>query len=155
LLKILKLKKMENTIMTKKQLLFKESINLTGVTEYGFSFKDLVEGKPLPLEGTKFDVNFEGNIQGDRINGKIKGVDYLEVRADGRFFLKLHATITTHDGVCIKVDEIGSNKNGDLKLFMKFHTNNKKYAWLNSQDVVGVGFVDLKSCKAKVNGYII
>ncbi|MBU3822068.1 DUF3237 domain-containing protein [Flavobacteriaceae bacterium XHP0103] len=146
---------MNDTIMTEKKLLFEETINLTGLTEYGFPMCDLIAGKPIPPEGARFDINFEGDVEGERINGKIKGIDYLEVRSDGRFFLTLHATITTSDGANIKVEEIGNNKNGELKLFMKFHSSDKKYAWLNNQDVIGNGFVDLKSGEAKVNGYLI
>jgi len=146
---------MENEILTENQLLFEETIRLTKCTEYGFSMNDLMQQKPIPAEGARFDINFEGDVTGKKINGKIIGTDYLEVRSDGRFFLTLHATIVTNDGVNIKVEETGNNKNGELKLFMKFHTSNEKYAWLNHHDVVGNGFVDLKSGEAKVNGYLI
>lgn len=146
---------MDNEILTTNQLLFEENINLTGFKEYGFKMSDLIAGKPVPSEGARFDISFEGDVTGEKVNGRIVGIDYLEVRADGRFFLTLQATITTNDGVNIKVEEKGSNTNGDLKLFMKFHTTDEKYSWLNHQNVVGTGFVNLESGEAKVNGYLI
>lgn len=146
---------MNTEILKTNQLLFVEQVKLTGFTEYGFSLSDLLAGKPIPSEGARFDINFEGDVMGDAIDGKIKGVDYLEVRADGKFLLTLHATIITSDGVNIKVEETGSNVDGDLKLFMKFHTTNNKYAWLNHQNVVGTGYVNLESLEARINGYLI
>ena len=52
---------------------------------------------PPPAEGARFDVYFEGPITG-KLNGTVKGVDYLHIRADGRCQLNIHAEITTEDG---------------------------------------------------------
>jgi len=141
--------------VTKKglNLLFEEDILLTDYVEYGFSLQDLVGGRPLPPEGARFDISFEGSLTGDRIKGTIKGVDYLEVRADGRFFLNLYARITTDDGAKILVEESGTNDHGDLKLQMRFHTNDERYAWLNQEQVMGLGRADFATGKASVKGY--
>ena len=53
---------------------------------------------PPPGEGARFDVYFEGPITGAKLRGSVKGVDYLHLRADGRFQLHIHAEITTDDG---------------------------------------------------------
>src|SRR5690606_11787899 len=110
-------------------LLFEEKVVLSDFVEYGFSMQDLVNGERIPEEGARFDIYFEGDLTGEKINGKISGVDYLEVRADGRFFLDLHARILTDDGAQIQVTETGINDNGTLKLNMEFHTNNNWYSW--------------------------
>ena len=144
------------TTTTEQVLLFEEDVQLTDFVEYGFSLQDLVEGKlPIPSEGARFDIHFEGELVGERIKGRIKGVDYLEVRADGRFFLNLQAMIRTDDGATIKVVETGINNRGDLRLNMEFHTNDQHYKWLNHTQVQGVGMADFNSGIAKVKGFLI
>jgi hypothetical protein len=147
---------MKTALLIEKELLFKENVRLTAVKEYGYSWSELAEGKsPIPPEGARFDISFEGDLIGDRINGTIKGIDYLEVRADGHFILNLQACITTDDGVDIKVTESGVNNQGNLRLNIAFHTSDKRYTWLNQSQVWGVGEVNFKTGEAKVKGYLI
>lgn len=135
--------------------LFNEEVRLTGFTEYGYSLQDLLQGKPLPPEGARFDIGFEGEVTGDRIAGSITGTDFLEVRADGRFFLHLQASLITRDGAKIKVTETGINDHGTLKLFMSFYTLDPAYRWLNNSQVLGLGHVDMVTGAARVNAYLI
>lgn len=136
--------------------LFKENVRLTCLTEYGFTMQDLIQGKEaIPQQGARFDINFEGNVTGERIRGTIKGTDYLEVRPDRRFCLNLQACITTDDGAHIKVVETGTNDQGDLKLYMSFYTNDERYTWLNHKQVLGLGHVDFATGMVKVQGYLI
>ncbi len=147
---------MEDVIeKTDLELLFEEHVTLTDFVEYGFSMQDVVESGAVPKRGARFDIYFEGDVIGDKINGKITGVDYLEVRADGRFFLDLHATIITNDGASIQVTETGINDQGTLKLNMEFHTNDERYSWVNHAQVAGLGTVDFNTGKANVKGYLI
>ena len=68
------------------------------MVEYGASADALISGQtPPPAEGARFDVYFEGPITG-KLNGTVKGVDYLHIRADGRCQLNIHVEITTEDG---------------------------------------------------------
>lgn len=135
-------------------LLFEEDVRLTEVKEYGFSWQDFAsQTSPIPAEGLKFDIHFEGDVMGDRVAGKIKGVDYLTVRSDGRLFLSLHAAITTHDGARINVIESGINDQGKLRLNMDFHTNDSRYTWLNQKHVWGVGTVDFATGAVRIKGY--
>ena len=70
------------------ELLYEYRANVTGIAEYGVSFEALIGGKvPPPAEGARFDVCFAGPAKGSRLNGRVTGVDYLRVRADGRFDL--------------------------------------------------------------------
>jgi len=147
---------MESAVATEMELLFTEDVKLLDIAEYGFSLQDLLEGKkPVPAEGARFDISFEGRLEGQRINGKISGTDYLEVRPDGRFFLNLKARIQTDDGASIQVSETGNNVEGNLSLHMKFHTSHNTYTWLNHREVLGLGYADLESGTAKVNAYLI
>ena len=148
---------MENLMTTTgTELLFEESVRLTDFIEYGFEMRDLLDStKPIPNEGAHFDIHFEGSLIGEKIKGKIRGVDYLEVRTDRKFFLNLHACIITDDGANIKVVESGTNSNGDLKLFMSFFTSDERYAWLNHKQVLGIGNVDFYTGTANIKGYLI
>jgi len=140
---------------TDLELLFEEHVVLTDFVEYGFGLQDVMEGKPIPKSGARFDIYFEGDVIGDKISGKITGVDYLEIRPDRRFFLNLHATIITNDGASIQVEETGINNQGALKLNMQFHTNDERYEWMNHAQVIGLGTVDFNTGKANVKGYLI
>src|SRR5258708_18984868 len=73
-------------------------LNITGVTDYGVTLDALLNGKEKePLQGTRFDVAFEGDSKG-RLTGKVRGVEYLLMRADGRTDLDGRGTIVTEDG---------------------------------------------------------
>ena len=145
---------MRNEVLTESNLLFEEEVHLTQINSYGFSWEQFaVKGEPIPAEGARFDIHFEGNVTGDALQGTITGVDYLTVRADGRLILDLHATITTDDGAHIKVEESGINDNGSLRLTMNFHTCDSRYQWLNHKQVWGVGTVNFETGQVKIKGF--
>jgi hypothetical protein len=139
--------------------LFDEEIQLTGITEYGISWKELIKGNTeIPLQGARFDLAFEGKVNGNKISGVIEGVDYLEVRADGKFILNIHAKIITDDGEIISVKENGISTPGSsgtakLNLNLEFLTVSPKYEWLNKKQVWVTGEVDMLSGKVKVSGF--
>lgn len=139
--------------------LFDEQIVLTGITEYGISWEDLINGAAqIPQNGARFDIAFEGNVIGSQIKGVIKGTDYLEIRADGKFMLHIQARIITDDGETIAVKENGISTPGDngiarLNLNMDFYTSAEKYSWLNSKQVWAVGDVDMINGLVNMKGY--
>ncbi len=141
--------------ITAVKILFEEEVGLTAIHEFGFSWNDFVSGKPVPAEGARFDIAFEGHVTGDRLAGSISGVDYLEVRSDGKLLLNLQATLTTHDGERIKLVESGINDNGELRLNMHFHTASPHYRWLNKLQVWGVGNVDFNTGRVQIKGLLI
>src|SRR6202022_2266969 len=64
--------------------IYEYDLNITGVTDYGVTMDAILSGKEkMPLQGTRSDVAFEGGGKG-RLTGKVRGVDYLLMRADGR-----------------------------------------------------------------------
>lgn len=139
--------------------IFDEQVSLTGITEFGISWEDMASGKAeLPSQGTRFNIEFEGKVFGDQINGDIKGVDYLSVRGDGKFELNIQASILTDDGVMIHVQESGvsqPNPNGTAKLNLNlsFSTNSPRYDWLNKRQVWAVGEVDMIKGNVSLKGY--
>jgi hypothetical protein len=141
--------------------LFDEAVHLTFVTEYGVTWDDMTSGRvSLPPEGAHFDIGFEGTLTGATLNGTIRGVDFLEVRADGRCQLHLHATITTEDGAWIAVFEDGllippidDSRIATLRTNFRFTTSSPTYSWLNQVQGWGRGTVDWNTGQASVQAY--
>jgi hypothetical protein len=74
-------------------------LQIKQVTEYGVALDTLLSGAGRPpAEGARFDLHVEGTANGPKLKGAVKGVDYINVRADGRLQLHFHAEITTEDG---------------------------------------------------------
>ncbi len=159
------MKTIETTEMTKVEFklnhLFNERIWLTDIREFGLSWQELLAGAVnIPKQGARFDILFEGSVDGPYLKGIKKGVDYLLVRSDGQYIINLKAEITTPEGERIAVQENGlmvpaedGSPVGQLQLSMQFITASKRYAWLNSIHVWGNGKVDLLNGEVSVSAY--
>ena len=141
-------------------LLYEYTVKLTGMTEYGVSFEALMAGTAAPpLEGARFDVPFEGASTGPKLKGKVAGVDYLRIRADGRFELHIHAEITTDDGqkISLHADGVALPQPGSpiagLRENVTLFTSSKAYSWVNGLQVWATGTVDLAEQVVKIQGY--
>ncbi len=142
------------------ELLYEYTVKLTGMTEYGVSFEALMAGTAAPPpEGARFDVSFEGATNGQKLKGKIAGVDYLRVRADGRFDLHIHAEITTDDGqkISLHADGVALPQPGSpivgLRENVTLFTSSKAYSWVNGLQVWATGIVDLAEQVIRIRGY--
>ena len=142
------------------ELLYEYTLNITGLTEYGINLTELLSGKTaMPPEGARFDVYFEGPVTGEKLNGTVKGIDYLRIRPDGRMELDIHAEITTQDtqkislkadGVCLpRKDSSISDLRENISLF----SSHKNYTWINTLQIWGIGTVDLATQIINVKGY--
>ena len=141
-------------------LLYEYTVKFTEVTEYGVSLEALMAGEAAPpVEGARFDVAFEGESTGRRLKGNVKGVDYLQIRADGRFQLHIHAEITTEDGekIALFADGVAMPREGsaiaDLRENVTLSTSSKAYAWVNTLQVWATGTVDLAEQVVRIKGY--
>jgi hypothetical protein len=142
------------------EVLYEYTVKLTGMTEYGVSFEALLAGTaPPPPEGARFDIRFEGESAGPRLKGKVLGVDYLRIRADGRFDLHIHAEITTDDQqkISLHADGVALPQPGspvvDLRENVTLFTSSKAYAWVNGLQVWATGTVDLAAQVVHLRGY--
>lgn len=142
---------MKAQIANKTRLLFKEDLQLTGVTEYGIRWDELLNGEVNPPpQGARFDITFEGTFAGPDLKGTIKGIDYLTVRADGKFMLNIYAVVTTEEGTVIPIREQGPVMPGEngtayLQLAISFTTNAPKYAWLNQVEGWAIGEINMNT----------
>jgi len=140
---------------------FDETLHLTRVTDYGIAMQQMMSDNPdLPLTGARLDIAYEGRIEGERLSGDLKGVDYAVIRADGRFQLDIRGRITTDDGTPIALYADGIMKQPDangvaeLRLNMQLTTAAPEYEWVNTLQVWGSGRVDLETGQIRVSTYI-
>ena len=123
-------------------------------------FNSLLGGKEkVPPQGTRFDVSFEGTSKG-RISGKVRGVDYLLMRADGRADLDVRATFETEDGhrIAVHIDGIATPRGNepvvDLVENVRLTTAASQYEWVNSRQIWALGTVNLAAGKIHVEGFM-
>jgi hypothetical protein len=140
-------------------LVYDYTVKLTRTTEYGISLGALLSGTAPPPEGARFDFHFEGASSGPKLKGKIVGVDYARVRADGRFDLHIHAEMTTDDGqkISVHADGVALPQPGSptvtLRENVTLFSSSKDYAWVNALQVWGIGTCDLTDLVVRIKGY--
>lgn len=147
--------------ISSRDLLYEVRIDLTQVIEFGVSLDSLMSRQSTPPpEGARFDVAFNGEVKGARVTGTIAGVDYIHVRADGRFQLHIHGVITTTDGARISMFADGVTSPGtephvqELRENITLTTSSGSYSWLNPLPIWGVGTVDLQAMQVHVRAYV-
>ena len=142
--------------------LYDETAHVTRITEYGIRYQEFISGQVgLPPEGARFDIAFEGSITGERLRGAIAGVDFAEVRADGRFQLNMHAEVTTADGekIAYSADGIFMPPEDDsgiaqARYSVRLTTASPKYSWLNKLEIWVSGSVDVNKGEISVKAYV-
>lgn len=144
------------------ELLYEYTVQFTQVVEYGSSAETVLSGQtPPPAEGARFDVYFEGPVTGAKLNGTVKGVDYLHIRADGRAQLNIHAEITTEDGkkIALAADGVAILQEGSpvfpLRENVTLTSNHPEYAWVNPLQVWAPGTVDVAKGEVRIKGYAV
>jgi hypothetical protein len=142
------------------ELLYRVTLNITGMKEYGVSFAALTAGEVTPpVEGARFDVAFEGAATGPKLNGAAEGIDYIRVHADGRFELHIHETIRTEDGQNIAAHGDGvailrpKGSIANVRVNMTLFASSKDYKWVNQLQVRGIGTLDLAKQVIQVSAY--
>jgi len=140
--------------------LFEYDLDITGVTDYGADMKSLFTGREtVPLQGAQFDVTLVGSVKG-RLNGVMRGIDYLRVRPDGRRALELRGTIETDDGsrIAFSAEGVGSPRENEpivnLAVKIDLLTAAAGYSWVNAKPAWGKGYADLVANKIHVEVYV-
>ena len=145
---------------TDNELIYKAEIHFTGIVDYGVSMEALSSREvSIPLAGARFDQTFEGILHGPKLRGKISGIDYLYVRADGLFQLHLHGRVTTDDGTEISMSSEGVSMQVDgeqvtqLRAAVSLFTSSETYGWLNQLRLWAVGTLDPIRGEARIRAY--
>jgi len=141
------------------ELLYDATWRITGVVEYGVSLEAITSGKATPPpEGARFDISIEGSVNGPKLKGSSRGIDYLNIRADGVPELHIHGLFDLADGGKVSVFADGvapvdANGIAHLRENITLKSNYPAYAWVNSTVVWGVGTVKLATGELRLKGY--
>jgi hypothetical protein len=140
--------------------IYEYTLRLGSPVEYGARLDDVVSRRQVPpAAGFRVDLPFAGEAWG-RVAGTIVGVDYLNIRADGRMELDIKATLTTPDGekIALAADGIALPRNGstvvDLRENVQLRSASANWAWLNAVQIWAVGEADMASGEVRVRGYV-
>ena len=144
----------------KGEKIYEYDLDVSGITDYGVSLDAILSGKEkLPPQGVRIDVAFEGHAVG-RLAGRVRGVDYLRLRADGRIDLDIRAIIETVDGyrIALSADGVGvpraTEPVADLSENIMLSTVAKDYAWVNTRQIWGSGTVNFANGKIHIDAYM-
>ncbi len=140
--------------------IYEYDLDITGATDYGMTLEAVLSGQQrVPPQGVRIDVAFDGRATG-RLAGRVRGVDYLRVRADGRIDLDIRATIETDDGcrIALSADGVGTPRAAepiaDLCENVTLSTAAEGYAWVNARQVWAVGTVHFATGKIHLDAYM-
>lgn len=134
-------------------------LDISGMTDHGVALDAILSGKEkVPLQGTRFDVAFEGAVKGG-ITGKLRGVEYLLMRADGRADLDGRGTIETEDGhrIAVHIEGVGTPRANepiiDLVMNVRLTTASPKYDWVNTRQIWSLAAANLAMGKINVEAF--
>jgi hypothetical protein len=140
--------------------IYEYDLDVTGMTDHGLGLDAILSGQvPVPPQGARIDVAFDGRAKG-RLAGRVYGVDYARMRADGRIDLDIHATIETDDGhrVALSAGGVAVPRAGepvaDLWENVRLDTAADAYAWVNTRQVWGYGTVNFATGKIHIEAYL-
>ena len=144
----------------KGEKIYEYDLDVTGVTDYGVTLEAILSGQEkVPPQGLRIDVAFEGRAIG-RLAGRVRGVDYLRLRADGRIDLDIRAIVETGDGrrIALSADGVGvpraAEPVADLSENVSLSTAAKDYTWINTRQIWGSGTVNFATGKIHIDAYM-
>jgi hypothetical protein len=144
------------------ELIYEYTPQVTRIVEYGASAEAvLMRTSPPPKEGARLDLYLEGPVIAGRLHGSVTGVDYLNVRADGRFELHIHGHITLEDGITVALEAGGvAIPEGDssilqLREHVNLTSNHPALAWVNATEVWARGTVDVSTGQVHLRAYAV
>ena len=136
------------------------NVEVTGMTDYGITLDTILTGQTqIPPQGVRIDVAFEGRGTG-RLAGRVRGVDYVRMRADGRVDLDIRATVETDDGhrIALSADGVAmlraNEPIADLLENVRLTTAAESYAWVNSRQVWATGTVNFATGKIHIEAFM-
>lgn len=141
------------------ELIYEYTPRVTQTIEYGVSAAAMFAGAAPPPEGARFDLYLEGPVCAGKLVGTVRGVDYLNFRADGRVELHIHAEIRTQGGhnVALEAGGIAIRRDGSSLLELREHvslrSNHAELAWVNGVEIWAGGVVDVASGRVHLRAF--
>ena len=143
------------------ELIYEYRPQVTQTVEYGVSADAMFAGEPPPPEGARFDLYLEGPVCSGKLDGKVRGVDYLNFRADGRAELHIHAEIVTENGknVALQAGGVAVRQDGSSLLKLREHvslrSNHAELAWVNGLEIWARGVVDVACGQVQLRAFSV
>ena len=144
------------------ELIYEYTPRVTRIIEYGASAEAvLMRTSPPPMEGARLDLYLEGPVIAGSLQGTVTGVDYLNMRADGRAELHIHGHITLEDGKKVALEAGGvAVPEGDSSIFqlrehVNLTSNDPALAWVNATEVWARGTVDVSTGQVHLRAYAV
>ena len=144
------------------ELIYEYTPQVSRIVEYGASAEAvLMRTSPPPKEGARLDLYLEGRVIAGRLQGTVTGVDYLNMRADGRAELHIHGQITLKDGKKVALEAGGvAVPEGDSSIFqlrehVNLTSNDPALAWVNATEVWARGTVDVSTGQVHLRAYAV
>ena len=143
------------------ELIYEYRPQVTQTVEYGLSADAMFAGEPPPPEGARFDLYLEGPVCSGKLDGKVRGVDYLNFRADGRAELHIHAEIVMENGknVALEAGGVAVRQDGSSLLKLREHvslrSNHAELAWVNGLEIWARGVVDVASGQVQLRAFSV
>ena len=142
------------------EMIYAYDVEITGMTDFGIELGVILDGsRPIPPQGARFDVGFEGRATG-RLAGRVSGTDYAYMRPDGCLELNIRGVIETPDGarIALFAGGVGVLRSGepviDLSENVSLLTASDAYGWVNARKIWAVGVADLGTGKLHIEGYL-
>jgi hypothetical protein len=152
----------DRELPVKGELIYEYTPNVTDVVEYGASADAvLMRTVAPPEEGARLDLYLEGPVIAGKLKGTLRGVDYLNVRADGRTELHIHAHITLEDGKKVALEAGGvaipeaDSPVYELREHVQLTSHHTELAWVNEAEVWARGTVDVSTGKVHLRAYAV
>jgi hypothetical protein len=144
------------------ELVYEYTPRVTRIVEYGAPAEGvLMRTSPPPEEGARLDLHLEGSVIAGRLQGTVTGIDYLNVRADGRTELNVRGHITLEDGKRVALEAGGlAIPEGDSSVFqlrehVKLTSHHPELAWVNTTEVWARGTVDVATGEVHLRAYAV
>ena len=140
--------------MAVQETIYDANMQMTGMVDFGLDVQTVMAHKaPIPPQGLRVNVAFQGEVKGQKLSGRITGTDYVLFRPDGVVVVDVHGTIDTQDGerVAVRADGIlvaqPDSPVGQLRENVSLYSASPRYAWVNRLQGWGTGTSDLSTGK--------
>jgi hypothetical protein len=121
------------------EFLYELAAHLGATTDFGIDLDSVTSGRiPIPSQGVRGDTVFVGEVTGQKLKGKLTGIDYWTLRADGVGVVNAYGVLTTLEGERIAYHAAGffTGEAGSpiyrIREDFSLYTGSSKYLWINT-----------------------
>jgi len=146
-------------VMPVREHLYDAKGQITKAVDFGIDLH-MSSQVPVPPRGLRFNLDYQAELTGKKLKGKVVGTNYAHMSGDGVTHLNSYGVLTTPEGDRIAVHATGiSVRSKDLQEILQhenisFYTCAERYVWLNQIQAWANGSADPETGKFAVKAYI-